>query len=197
MLSAVAVLAPFAVYNGVVFDNLFGGTKSELGRFALANVPNALPGALFSPARGLIPYFPAALLALVLVARRNVALSRNPLYLALGAGVILSIALIAGYDRWHGGWCFGPRLLTETQGPVLVLIGAAFASQGRRLGVAAACLPLILTYSVLIQCMGSFNEATLTWDATPVDIDLQRSRLWDWSDNPIFRGIRGLLFSPA
>jgi hypothetical protein len=38
--------------------------------------------------------------------------------------------------------------------------------------------------------MGTFNDATMTWNASPTNVDRDRSRLWDWTDNPIFRGLR-------
>jgi hypothetical protein len=46
-------------------------------------------GSFFSPARGLFLYFPAALLALILVVRRVSALSSNALFLALSTGIVL------------------------------------------------------------------------------------------------------------
>jgi hypothetical protein len=38
--------------------------------------------------------------------------------------------------------------------------------------------------------MGAFNTTTIIWNAVPISVDQQPSRLWDWNDNPIFRGIR-------
>src|SRR5262249_37876390 len=101
-----------------------------------------------------------------------------------------TIALIALDRRWYGGWSFGPRDFTEIQGPILILLGAAFESFGRRIGIIAACLFLILLYSIFIQFMGTFSDSTRNCDALPVNIDEQPSRLWDWSDHPIVRGIR-------
>jgi hypothetical protein len=156
-LTALILRAPVAAYNGIVFESPFGGMKGEVGMFALAHISRGLPGSPLSPARGLFIYFPAALLALLLVAWRADALLRNPLFLALATGIVLTIALIAFPVRWYGGWCFGPRYFTEIQGPILILLGAALESFGRRLGIITACLFLILLYSIFIHFMGTVN----------------------------------------
>ena len=38
--------------------------------------------------------------------------------------------------------------------------------------------------------MGTFNGVTMVWNAIPTNVDDDRSRVWDWTDNPIFRGLR-------
>jgi hypothetical protein len=127
------------------------------------------------------------------VVRRASALSGNVLFLALSTGIVLITAVDVSYPLWYGGHCFGPRYFTEVQGPILILLGAALEVGGRRLGVAAICLTLIVPYSIFIQSMGAFNTTTIVWNAVPISVDQQPSRLWDWNDNPIFRGIRGTL----
>ena len=187
---AVAIVAPVGAYNDIVFGSFLGGLRMLGGDFALANLPSGLLGSFFSPARGLFLYFPAALLAFILMARRACGLSRNPLFLALLACIVLASALNASYSAWYGGHCFGPRYFTEVQGLILILLGAALEGSAQHVGVAALCLAFIVPYSIFIQIMGSFSWTTITWNAVPNDVNHQLSRLWDWNDNPIFRGVR-------
>src|SRR5262249_14132324 len=63
-------LAPIVAYNESVFGQLLGGYGLQVGGLAAANLWRGLPGSLFSPGRGLFVYFPAALLALILVILR-------------------------------------------------------------------------------------------------------------------------------
>ena len=83
-----------------------------------------------------------------------------------------------------------PEVFKEVQAPILILLGVSLETSGLRSGVVAACLALIIPYSVFVQTMGTFNDATMVWNAFPTNVDQDRSRLWDWSDNPIFRGLR-------
>jgi hypothetical protein len=190
MAPAVAIVVPVSIYNHVVLGSILAVGQGQIGGLALRNMREGLPGVFFSPSRGIFLYFPAAALALVLVLRHASALSREPLFLALGACIILATGLNASYKVWYGGDCFGPRYFTEVQGPILILLGAAIEAGGRRLAP-SLCLMLILPYSIFIQVMGSWSTATIDWNAEPRPGEVSRN--WDWNDNPIFRGIRANL----
>jgi hypothetical protein len=177
-------------YNETVFGSFLGGGQRETGNLAVANIPSGLLGSFFSPARGLFLYFPAALLALIVVSRRAGSLWHDPLFFALGLSILLVTLLNSSFKIWYGGHSFGPRYFTEVQAPILILLGVSLETSGLRSGVVAACLALIIPYSVFVQTMGTFNDATMLWNAFPTNVDQDRSRLWDWSDNPIFRGLR-------
>jgi hypothetical protein len=192
MLPAAAIFAPVIAYNDIVLGSPLGVGRGQIGDLALRNMREGLPGVFFSPARGIFLYFPAALLALVLVLCRATVLARKPLFLALGVCIVLATGLNASYHGWYGGYCFGPRYFTEVEGPILILLGAAIQTGRRPVRAVALCLALILPYSIFIQFMGAFSSATITWDGEP-DVDQHHERLWDWGDNPIFRGIRANL----
>jgi hypothetical protein len=177
-------------YNETVFGSFLGGGQRETGNLAVANIPSGLLGSFFSPARGLFLYFPAALLALIVVSQRAGSLWHDPLFFALGLSILLVTLLNSSFKIWYGGHSFGPRYFTEVQAPILILLGVSLETSGLRSGVVAACLALIIPYSVFVQTMGTFNDATMVWNAFPTNVDQDRSRLWDWSDNPIFRGLR-------
>jgi hypothetical protein len=189
-MAPVFIAVPLFGYNEIVFGTLLGGGQREIGKFAIANIPSALLGSFFSPARGLFLYFPAALLALVVISRNASALRRDPLLFALGVGILLMTLLNITYRVWYGGHTFGPRYFTEVQPLMLILLGVSLEASGLRSSVAAALLAPIIAYSVFIQTMGTFNNATMVWNGFPTNVDRDRSRLWDWTDNPIFRGLR-------
>ena len=179
---------PVIAYNTVVFENFLGGAGVfEMGGLSIQNLPTGLMGSFLSPARGLFIYFPAALLAFVLVFV-SPANWRSPLVLLFGTGVVLLAFLNSMWWDWGGGHCFGPRYFTEVEGPILLLLGLVFPLKGRMFALAAWCLALILPYSVFVQFMGTFSPTTIVWNAVPDDNE--KARLWNFNDNPIFRGIR-------
>jgi hypothetical protein len=192
---AAIVLAPFLAYNLTLFGTLFGGYGDGMPWPGLRPYLAGLAGLLVSPARGLLLYFPASLLALVLLARRREA-RRDGLTLALTAGVLLQIAVVAAWPMWWGGSCFGPRLLSETQAPILLLLGSAFPARGPARRRGAIALAAVLAFSVAVQAVGAYSWPTIFWNGGPVNVDQQPSRLWDVADNPVFRGLFGMPAQP-
>jgi hypothetical protein len=140
------------------------------GKLAIWRLPTSRAdyGSFFSPARGLFLYFPAALLALIVVSRRAGSLWHDPLFFALGLSILLVTLLNSSFKIWYGGHSFGPRYFTEVQAPILILLGVSLETSGLRSGVVAACLALIIPYSIFVQTMGTFN------DAFPTNVDQDR-----------------------
>ncbi|HEV8630786.1 MAG TPA: hypothetical protein VGV61_10750 [Thermoanaerobaculia bacterium] len=114
-----AALAPFVVYNLLVFGRVTGLYQSDLLRGSWLT---GAAGILASPGRGLLIYFPLAALApwgLVRAWRRGGPLAG--LAAALAAAVLADVLLFALAFNWWGGVSFAPRLLSETQ-PALLLL---------------------------------------------------------------------------
>jgi hypothetical protein len=190
LLPALVVLTPVAAYNDYVFGHLLGAYALQSGGFSLGNLPRGMLGSLFSPARGLFIYFPAALLALVLVSRWS-GFRQSDLARALAAGTVLLALLHGAWWDWSGGHSFGPRFFTETEGLMLLLLGMAFPTRPRAARVAAVALAAILPYSVMVQVLGAFSPATISWNSIPDGNE--KARLWDFGDNPLLRGLRANL----
>jgi hypothetical protein len=169
-----------AAYNYSMFGNLTGSYSSRFNEPLL----NGLAGLLVSPGRGLLVYFPIAVFS---IAGAFVDAQTRSIYVALSAFVLLSLILVGKWDAWYGGWCYGPRLLTETQ-PILLLfiipVWGTIASNRLALIVFHFCL----VWCVVVQAIGAFRQSN--WDFEPKDIDYSRQRLWNWADNPISRAIR-------
>jgi hypothetical protein len=176
-----------AAGNFAVFGRLSGGYAIVFrGHFL-----DGLAGILISPGRGLLIYTPVAVFALAALSGRALA-AAGPHRMVIAAAGVLSacqIGIVAIWPTWWGGYCWGPRLLTEILAPLMILLAAGLpALRGRgwkwAIGVAAV-------YGCLIQAVGVYCYPKGQWDGTPVSVDLHPERLWDWRDNPVTRTVRG------
>jgi hypothetical protein len=178
-------------YNYYVFQRLSGGYAVGLLN---GSVVTGTMGLFLSPGRGLLIYTPVALFALFAFApQASAARNRHkPILVAAAVFVVLDSLSISRSVFWWGGYCWGPRLLTELIPPLIVLtaIGvAAFDRPWLRSVFAALAL-----YSVFVQGVGAFCYPKGHWDGMPEGVDAQHGRLWNWRDNPIARTIHGGLF---
>ena len=183
----VAAAALVAAYNLTAFHSLAGGYPVELdGRFL-----EGLLGILLSPGRGLLVYTPIAMFALAAFApraRQSRELHR-PVVIAASVFSLLHLAFIAMWPIWWGGYCWGPRLLAEILAPIMVLIAVGLpAIQGRGLKRAFA---ITAVYCCFIQALGVYCYPKGRWDNSPVSVNEDSARLWNWADNPVIRTARG------
>jgi hypothetical protein len=180
-----------AGYNLYVFQRLSGG-------YAMAvlhgSILSGLAGLFLSPGRGLLIYTPVALFAWCAflpgasAARRQ----HSPLVITAVVFIILESLVISRSAIWWGGYCWGPRLLSELIPPLMVLMAIGVPAIDRpwpRRAFAALAL-----YSVLIQAVGVFFYPNGHWDGTPQPVDAVNGRLWNLRDNPIARTVRGGLY---
>lgn len=135
-----------------------------------------LAGVLASPARGVLIYQPWLFLLFI---RQSWSMWKSMLF----GVIVLHTFLIASWPIWWGGHCYGSRLMTET-----VLIGGLLILEPlekllRREWGRCSAGGLILV-GLAIHLPASFGNA-VHWNAIPVAVDVQPSRLWDWSDPPM------------
>jgi hypothetical protein len=181
-----------ASYNFYVFHRLSGGYPLDSFDGPIAA---GLAGLFLSPGRGLLIYTPVALFALCAFLPRAFGQRRQhaSLLIASVVFVVLDSLLIAKWQMWWGGFCWGPRLLTELVPPLIVMMAlgvSAIEHSGFRAWPRRAFAVLAL-YSVLLQAIGVFFYPKGHWDGTPQSVDRAPARLWDWRDNPIARTILG------
>jgi hypothetical protein len=178
-------------YNLYVFERPSGG-------YAVAvlngSVFPGLAGLFLSPGRGLLIYTPVALFAVCAwlpsasAARRR----HHLLYMTAAIFIIFEPLAISRSISWWGGYCWGPRMLTELAPALIILIALGVSAMDRPwLRRTFAVLAL---YSVFIQMVGVFFYPKGHWDAAPTSVDNAPDRLWDWRDNPIVRTVRGGLY---
>jgi hypothetical protein len=106
-------------------------------------------GLLVSPAKGLFAFTPVALVALIGLVR---AFHRGERWVAgtLGVAALAHWTLLGFSTEWHGGECFGPRMMTDAL-PLLFLFLPDGWSLLRLFGVVLAAL------SIFVQALGAFS----------------------------------------
>ena len=183
----VLAAALIATYNFAVFHSFAGGYPVQLdGRFF-----DGILGLLLSPGRGLFIYTPVAIFALAALAPRSRESRESHRLVVTAAGVfsVLHVALLSIWPVWWGGYCWGPRLLTEILAPVMILIAVglpAIRSRGLKWAFAGTAV-----YCCLIQALGVYEYPKGRWDRLPVSVDIDPGRLWNWVDNPVIRTAEG------
>jgi hypothetical protein len=176
-----------AASNLAVFGRVSGGYPPSLGGHFL----EGLAGVLFSPGRGLLVYTPVAVFALAALFRRARESGGRHRMVIAAAGVfsVCDIGIVAFWPAWWGGYCWGPRLLTDILAPLMILVAAglpALRGSGWKWAFTVA-----VVYGLVIQAIGVYCYPEGRWDRLPVSVDSHPERLWDWKDNPIARTVRG------
>jgi hypothetical protein len=187
LLSTFAIVIPLLAYNRAFYGNFTGFYGIPFGTPFLTG----LNGVLFSPARGLLIYFPLTLFAILGLAKvTHEPATHRSIYLTFVVFIAAGIISVSKWDVWWGGHSYGPRLLADIQ-PFLLLASvpvckSIFEQSGSKLG--AFGFTVLLAWSSGTQALGAY--APTDWNSSPKSVDLAPGRLWDWGDNPISRSLR-------
>jgi hypothetical protein len=180
--TAALIGLPIAVYNVITFGDVRGGYSMVHDSFR-GFLPEGLAGILISPSRGLLIFSPILLVGFagLYFVSRNGTLRGSPVYLVAALFLASQLLFFGWWVMWWGGWSYGPRLLTEAAAALVVLsVPAVERLRSRRW--AAPMFSVLLIWSVCVQAVGAFAYTYAGWNATPVSVDIDRSRLWDWRD---------------
>lgn len=169
--------------------------ESIISRFSLLNrnMIIALSGNLISPSRGLLVYSPVLILAGagICLKVRDRTISRLDHFLIVI--VATHWFMISMFGHWYGGYSFGPRFFTDMIPILIVFMLPVFRrlqeSSGKSRLAIAGVVVVLSAFSLFVNFMGANYEETFTWNKEPVDIDLDNTRLWDWSDPAFLRGL--------
>jgi hypothetical protein len=143
-----------------------------LGGYAQDNWQTKTPfwlgfaGLLVAPSRGLLVYTPAFLLVpfglwVIFRRREQTPASQRGMILLWFAAVTATVVFYAPWWAWWGGWCYGPRFLTECSPVLCLLFACAFAALR---SVAARRAALVLVgLSILVHASGVFGH-TDAWN---------------------------------
>jgi hypothetical protein len=179
-------------YNLYFFGRVLGGypslvqqTPEGLTLFKAAPYGEAAAGLLISPSRGLLIYVPWVVCALWGMARAWKE-STLPGGRYLIAGMIGVYVEHSALGTWWGGWCYGPRYLSDLL-PFLALFLVPVWAHIRSRKLLRAAVVAAFIVAVWIQIIGAFNYPGGNWDGFPGAIDQHPQRLWDWKDNQIRR----------
>jgi hypothetical protein len=198
-IGAVVGFAPGAAWNVWFFHSLSGGYAANLAQFdgSLKDAAGALAGLLVSPSRGLLVFTPLVLfsaLGAVRAARQRTPGARLLVLLA-AASVVLTLSY-AMFPIWIGGACYGPRFLTDTMGVAALLL--VYVVPNRLAGLGATAFVAAIAYSIAVQAAGAYSGAAgPLWNAVPIDIAREPSRIWQLSDSQIERNVRAAYYHYA
>jgi hypothetical protein len=149
-----------------------------------ADLRGTLVALLTSPSRGLLVYSPFLLAALS--GLLDPACRRQPLYRLGLASTALHLLMVARQVNWWGGWCFGPRLLTDLLPGLLLALVLSVAAWPRLSwpaivrGAALGSFGLAAVFSVWVHVrQGLFSWGPYNWNDAPA-IDSAPQRLQDW-----------------
>jgi len=140
-----------------------------------------LGGLLASPSRGLIWFFPALVVALVILAASIRRTDRDSRIKAFAACVpVFAIPLLtANFRNWWGGYSVGPRLLAELVLPAVILVALALRQRTLR--------PLLFSATLLqlVVHLGLYSsERARNWNSV-VDVDRNPGVLFSLSDSQL------------
>lgn len=181
LVGAAIGVTPLLVYNALAFGNPL---EQGYGTKPFDTSPlSGLYGLLASPSRGLFVYEPYMVFAFATVVllkpgRDFLELRLLSLVYAWAATAIL----YSTYAEWWGGRVFGPRFLDDLA-PVLFALLAWGIGHGLLARWPARVLFWVCAaWSLLIFQAAAFVYDQDTWDLNPTNINIDPSRLLDWSD---------------
>jgi len=187
ILPATLVILPNIVYNLYCFQRVTGGSL-----YSAAGSPSAilmgLAGLLVSPNRGLFVYSPFFNFSFYGIWKffKMKMYKEKPLFLCVAIAIIGHLLLIGFFSGWYGGFCYGPRYLTDTL-PFLMLFFLLVVEQILKKKMLRFILTVFLVYSIFVQAIGAFFYPMGKWDSWPRNVVIYPERVWDWKDNQISR----------
>ena len=165
---------------------------SDVRRWHSARPLETLQGLLFSPGRGLFFYSPFLLFAipgLVLALRPG----GDRLLRAIGAGLVLALALYSRWWNWWGGGTYGPRLTADLT-PLLALAIYPCAAMLRRSLVLRGLFAVTIAWSIFAHIAGAY------WDDGTWKIKREGwfpVNMWHWTDNQAVNSLTGMAKAAA
>ena len=177
MAAPVTLGALLLSYNFHYF-NTFTGGYYRLGGVS-RHILTGLAGILISPSRGLFVYSPFLLVAVagivVFIVKKEY--RRTPLLAGMIAVIVINIVIVSRWPSWWGGWCYGPRLLTEIV-PLMILFIPFLIDAFPRSRTLRGTLVATVVLSGAVQAIGVFCYPAGMSNGLPVNIDNAPERLW-------------------
>lgn len=190
-----AIAALFVAHSWLNFNSWLPSYFSASRIGESRHFVEALPGNLYSPARGLFIYSPIFLFVfygIYLLFRPGYA-SLRLMGLLLAGVVLIHWIVVSSFGHWYGGHSIGPRFFTDVV-PYLVFLLIPVVDRIGRAGQTSLWLSVMfaitLVASVFIHFRGATSYAVIWWNQDPVSIDADwPNRIWDWRDPSFLRGV--------
>lgn len=199
ILWSLPVLLPFLIYNFAVYhkplSNYYAGGAAGGFSFSSWDFFGEGPLALLiSPSRGFFIFTPIFLFSIWGIILRLRSKSENLLdYLVVGI-IVFHWLISSSTKTWWGGFSYGPRYLFDIIPCFIYFLIPAIeklsSMGGRKKVILTTFFALLLSISFLIQFRGATSwDAFKTWNKTPISVDDQHRRVWDWTDIQFLRGL--------
>lgn len=195
ILGSLFVTLPYLLFNIHTYHFLLppysSATKDQLEISLVAL--EGLPGLLISPSRGLFVYSPILLMAFYGMAIKIRNRTWNALDSALTAILVLHWGVTALHPLWWGGHSYGPRYFTEMLPYMFYFLlpvwkqSEILSRKKRR--VLLTVMSVAILWGVSIHARGAMSEYPYGWNAYPVSVDQNHSRVWDIQDIQFLRGL--------
>ncbi len=189
---AFPVFVPFVLYSLSVYQSTLPPYFMP-GRLGFhPHLIEALAGNLISPARGLFVFTPVLLFSIFGAVRLLSSGRAKGLGIAVMVVVFLHWITISAFPHWWAGHSYGPRYFSD-MAPffIYLMIPAVSAVSGSsgpwRKALLCAAFVVLAGVSFFIHFRGAVSVDVHRWNHRPVDVN--RDRIWDWSDPPFMRGI--------
>ncbi|MCB2156302.1 hypothetical protein KQI84_15615 [bacterium] len=147
----------------------------------LKSIPQALPGVLFSPSRGLLVTAPIFLWVFAIGLAYRKSFLDHIAILGL-AGFGLHLALLSCWPVWWGGHCYGARLMTGALPFLTICLVRSMDVASRRDSnkwLVWGSFAILSTLSMLINGRGAFDEETARWNRIH-RLEASTAELWNW-----------------
>lgn len=189
------VVIPFCLYNFRIYNLLLSPYYFPQIQLELSTqILEALAGNLFSPSRGVFMFSPIFLFSIYGVVLKIKNKHTDSLDYALGLIIILHWIVSSLHPNWWAGHTYGPRYFTEMSPYFLYLLVPALVHipklQRTKKFVVVGLLFWTIAISFFIHYRGATSEDVYAWNAGPVNVDIDPSRVWDWGDIQFLRGIQ-------
>lgn len=163
---------------GSVWETGYGAEARSFGTPLLEGAG----GLLLSPGRGLLWYWPAALLALaglVRLARRAPATAAYA-----GSALLISLLLFGRFYQWYGGGSWGPRFLMPVL-PLLALGLALLAERSARSRAAAWAFALTAMAGLALSALLVARSFEIAIEPAMSDPAALSASLWEADASPL------------
>ena len=190
--SAVVSGFPFLMYNLLIFGNVFGGYKQNLGFFAFNfDCIRNFIGLLIAPNVGLLVFCPVLILSVFGYLKRNTITNSRirQVFFVFGPAIVLEILVYSFFGLWESSTAFsyGQRFLTGFI-PVLALFIGIFLNEyfitkpkTLKVRVIQIFTILLIVSSIIIQMIGVFFYPLYP------DRTMNSEMTWDWDHSIVIQ----------
>ncbi len=190
------VVIPFILLNFHVYHAVFPPyylPHRQLSGGGDSHYIEALLGTLVSPSRGLFIFSPILLFSLYGIVLKIRQKQMESLDYALIGSILLHWLVSAAHLHWWGGYSYGPRYFTDMLPYLIYFLIPVFSYipnfSGKRKAAFRSLLVCCVLISFFIHYRGAHSQQVYDWNASPVSVDLDPSRVWNLRDVQFLRGL--------